>query len=252
MTDYTRLSMGERCRLTTLIDMGLPISEIAKRLGRHRSSLYRELARNHTQGHYRPGLAHQQAEKRRPRKALQLQINQKLYHYVYDRLIRGWAPEQIVGRMRLENRSFDICHETIYQYVYHHGQKKLWQYLPSQRKKRRKRHTRPTSDCRFGDIRLITKRPKNIEERRTVGHWEGDLIAFSSSKKKTVTTLVERKIRMVSLLKNLTKTSSTVMDNIKNKFIQQPLMTCKTITFDQGIEFANYARVEQPLRSFNG
>ena len=64
-----------------------------------------------------------------PRKALKLQTETALYHYVYDRLRRGWSPEQIVGRMRLENNPYDICHETIYRYVYQHGQKRLWQYF---------------------------------------------------------------------------------------------------------------------------
>lgn len=66
MGDYTRLSMRERCNLATFMDMGLSISSIAKRLSRHRSTIYRELSKNHTQGYYRPGLAHQQAIKRRP------------------------------------------------------------------------------------------------------------------------------------------------------------------------------------------
>lgn len=76
MTDYTHLSMRERCHLATFMEMGLSMSAIAKRLGQHRSTLYRELARNPTQGHYRPGRAHHQADKRCPRKALKWQTNQ--------------------------------------------------------------------------------------------------------------------------------------------------------------------------------
>lgn len=243
MRNYTRLSMRERCHLTT----GLSIGEIAKRMGRHRSTRYRELSRNHTRGHYRPGLAHQQAIQRRPRKALKLQRDPSLYHYVYDRLKQGWSPEQIVGRMRLEKRSFVICHETIYRYVYQHGQKKLWQYLPSKRIKRRKQHARKSSSCRYGDIRLITKRPKNIEQRDCIGHWGGDLMAFAGTQKKTVTTLLERKTTMVLLLKNITKESSLVMNNIKDKFAQLSHIPCKTMTFDQGSEFAAYPLIEQSL-----
>ena len=247
MKNYTRLSMRERCNLTTLMDMGLSVSAIAKRLGRHRSTLYRELSRNHTQGHYRPGLAHQQAEKRRPRKALKLQTNTALYHYVYDRLTQGWSPEQIAGRIRLESKPYGICPETIYRYVYHHGQKKLWQYLPSKRVKRRKRRLRKASRCRYGEIRLITKRPKSIDKRDTMGHWEGDLIAFSGSQQKTITTLVERKTRMLSLLKNTTKISRTVMNKITEQFSASPHIPCKTMTFDQGSEFADFVSVERQL-----
>ncbi len=248
MGDYTRFSMRERCNLATFMDMGLSISVIANRLGRHRSAIYRELSRNHTQGHYRPGFAHHKAQARRPRKALKLQTNKRLYHYVYDRLKKGWSPEQVVGRMRLEKQPFDICYETIYQYVYQHGQKRLWQLLPSKHSRRRKRNARKSSNCRYGEIRLITKRPKNIEQRQTIGHWEGDLIAFTGTKKKTITTLLERKTRMVVLLKNTTKQSRAVMGKIKHKFIDEFHMPCKSITFDQGSDFADYPYFEKSIR----
>lgn len=208
------------------------------------------MARNHTAGYYRPSPAHRLALKRRPRKALKLQTDTALYHYVYDRLVNGWSPEQIVCRMRLEKQPFDICHETIYQYLYQHGQKKLWQHLPSKRVKRRRRRIRRPSGCRYGEIRLITKRPKYIEERRTIGHWEGDLIAFRQIHKKTVTTLIERKSRMLILIKNTTKMSDNVMDKIKDKLTEQKQksLPCKTITFDQGSEFANYPRIERSVK----
>lgn len=64
MREYTRLSMRERCKMATLMDMKLSVSKIADRLKRHRSTIYRELSRNHTEGHYRPGLAHFKAQKR--------------------------------------------------------------------------------------------------------------------------------------------------------------------------------------------
>jgi len=227
--------------------MGLKIGEIAKRMCRHRSTLYRELERNHTQGYYRPGLAHAQAQKRRPRKALKLQTNPALYYYVYEKLVQGWSPEQIVGRMRLQEKPYSICHETIYRYIYRQGRQGLYHYLPSRRHKRRRQHGRKKQQCRYGDIRLITRRPDNIALRTHFGHWEGDLIEFAGSKKKTVTTLVERKSRWVTLLKNTTKASTSIMDKIKQQFINNSSLACKTITFDQGSEFANYCQVERSV-----
>lgn len=244
MGHYTHLSKQDRLKLACFREMGLSIREIAKRLGRHHSTIYRELSRNHSQGYYFPFSAHLKAQTRRPGKPLKMQTDKKLYHYVYDRLKQGWSPEQIVGRMRLLKQPFDICHETIYQYVYQHGQKKLWLYLPTQRKKRRKRRARSVSKCRYGEIRLITQRPKYIEHRSSMGHWEGDLIEFQGTKKKTVTTLVERKARVVILLKNTTKTSRIVMNKIKDTFNKKPTVVCKTLTFDQGVEFADYRCIE--------
>lgn len=105
---------------------------------------------------------------------------------------------------------------------------------------------RSHSHCRYGDIRLINKRPKNVEERRFIGHWEGDLILFRGTKKNSVTTLVERKTRLVQLLKNTTKVSQEVMNKIKNKLTGLNI-PCKTITFDQGVEFANYPSIENTM-----
>lgn len=246
MTDYTRLSMRERCLLATLLEMGLSVSQISKRLQRHRSTIYRELSRNQTGGHYGPGLAHHRAKKRHPRKLMKMQNDPGLYQYVYSKLREGWSPEQISGRIKLDEEHDPICHETIYRYIYHQG-KMLYQYLPSQKPKRQKRHSRKKQSCRYGNIRLITKRPVNIEQRNIFGHWEGDLIEFSGTKKKTVTTLVERKFRMVSLIKNTTKTSREVMDKITINFTQQPNISCKTITFDQGSEFADYQHIEKQV-----
>lgn len=247
MSNYTRLSMRERCNLTIFLDMRLSISEIAKRMNRHRSTLYRELRRNHTQGHYRPGLAHAKAQSRRPRKRLKLQTTSALYYYVYEKLIQGWSPEQIVGRMRLQKKPYDVCHETIYRYIYRQGRQGLYRYLPSRRDKRRRQHGRKKQQCRYGDIRLITHRPDKIALRTHFGHWEGDLIEFAGSKKKTVTTLVERKSRWVTLLKNTSKTSASIMDKVKKQFTNNPILACKTITFDQGSEFADYRQVEHSV-----
>lgn len=246
MSNYTRLCMKERCQLALFLDMGLKISEIAGRMDRHRSTLYRELSRNHTRGHYRPGLAHRQARRRHPRKCLKLQSDKALYHYVYDRLTQGWSPEQIAGRMKREKKTNPICHETIYRYIYQQANN-LIQYLPFQKRKRKRYPAKKKMLCRFGNIRLIDKRPASIEKRDIFGHWEGDLIEFNGTKSKTVTTLVERKSRLVSLLKNTNKQSGAIMAKIANQFTSQPYLRCRTITFDQGNEFADYEHLEQQV-----
>ena len=71
------------------------------------------------------------------------------------------------------------------------------------RAKRYKRYSRKEHHCRFGgDIRLIKERPDDINSRIRFGHWEGDTIQFMGNKKQVITTLVERKSRMVFLIKN--------------------------------------------------
>jgi len=102
--------------------------------------------------------------------------------------------------------------------------------------------------CRYGKIRLITQRPGDIATRKRFGHWEGDTIQFKGTKEKVVTTLVERKSRIVYLIKNNSKHSRGVMDKIKKKIENLPGKMCKTITFDQGSEFADYRYIEQHIK----
>ena len=130
MSDYIHLTVTERRRLHVCLEMGLSISVIAKRLKRHRSTLYRELAKNKTQDAYLPVAAHQKAKARvQQNRACQLQENQGLYDYVIHHLKMGWSPEQIAGRMKQENRSDHVCHETIYRYIYRQKNKELYHCL---------------------------------------------------------------------------------------------------------------------------
>jgi IS30 family transposase len=230
--------------------MGLSISEIAKKLTRHRSTIYREIGRNKELRGYFPVVAHQKAKERSNRKCLSSKIRKHgiLRDYIIKSLKKGWSPEQISGRMKYQKLSFYACHETIYQFIYALKDKSLYYYLTYKKPRRRKRYARKKQLCRYGNIRLINQRPEDVATRRRFGHWEGDTIAFSGTKEKVVTTLVERKSRMVYLIKNDRKYSRGVMDKIKGKFKSLPEKMCRTVTFDQGTEFADYRHLEQQVK----
>jgi IS30 family transposase len=246
MGNYTHLSISDRRRFYILLEMGLSVTDIAKRLSRHRSTLYRELNRNSEIEGYFPKTAQLKTQERAKQKCLsKLQQDGVLRDYVVRSLQKGWSPEQISGRMKYHKLSFYVCHETIYQFVYQSKNKELYYCLPYKKPKRQKRYSRQKSPCRYGKIRLITERPDDIATRKRFGHWEGDTIQFKGTKEKVVTTLVERKSRLVFLIKNNRKHSHGVMDKIKEKFEKLPNKMCKTITFDQGIEFADYRHLEQ-------
>ena len=206
------------------------------------------LYKNTEAGEYLPGMAHEKAQRRAKNHRLsKLQKNAALYDYVIRHLKEGWSPEQIAGRMKIENRKYYACHETIYQYIYRMGNKRLYQYLAYKKPKRRKHFARKPNRCRYGTIRLITERPEKIALRTSYGHWEGDTIEFYDSKKQSITTLLERKSRLLNLIKNNNKKSKEVMCSIKNKFAYKNKKNCKTITFDQGSEFADYPQLEKHL-----
>lgn len=249
MGKYTHMSMSDRRRFHTFIEMKLPMAEIAKRLKKHRSTLYRELERNTEPDRYLPGVAQLKAEERAKQKRLsKIEKDGYLQDYVVRSLKKGWSPEQISGRMKLHKLTIYVCPETIYQFVYQSKNKELYYCLPYKKPKRQKRFARQKSPCRYGKIRLITQRPEDIATRKRFGHWEGDTIEFKGTKEKVVTTLVERKSRMVFLIKNNSKHSEGVMDKIKKKFELLPVKMFKTITFDQGSEFAAYRELEKQFK----
>jgi IS30 family transposase len=249
MGKYTHLSMSDRRRFCTFLEMGLSISEIAKRLSKHRSTLYREQNRNSEEEKYLPRTAQLKAEERTQQQKLsKIEKDGHLRDYVVRSLQKGWSPEQISGRMKFHKLTIYVCPETIYQFVYQSKNKELYYCLPYKKPKRQKRFARQKSPCRYGKIRLITHRPKEISTRKRFGHWEGDTIEFKGTKEKVVTTLVERKSRMVFLIKNNSKHSQGVMDKIKKKFESLPNKMCKTITFDQGSEFAAYRELEKQFK----
>lgn len=245
MSHYTHLTKNERQRFYIYLEMGLSIKAISTKLSRHRSTLYRELNRNKEIETYLPGVAHDKALSRASYgRRSKLEKEGYLRDYVIKGLKKGWSPEQISGRMKHQKLTISISPESIYRYVYQSGDKSLYYCLPYKQPKRRRRYARKKQQCRYGDMRLITQRPTEVDARARFGHWEGDTIEFAGNKKKGITTLVERKSRLVILIKNKTKQSLPVMEKIGDKFKELPKQMCKSITFDQGSEFAAHRYLE--------
>ena len=249
MNNYTHLSLEERATILSLSQQGYSKTEIAKQLGRHRSTLDRELKRNKDRqsDFYHPVKAQQKADQRRcQQRKGKIERYSTLRQYVRDRLKEGWSPEQISGRLRRKKSKYLICHETIYQFIYRHPESELYRYLTRKKPKRCRKFSRKPRLCKFGDKRIITERDK-LDGRWTYGHWEGDRIEFEREKSAAITTLVEQKTKLVVLIKNNNKKSEHVMSAIVDKLAVGPANMCRTITFDQGVEFANYALVERSL-----
>jgi transposase, IS30 family len=245
MNHYTHLTMEDRLQFYALIQMKYSFSEISRRMNKHRSTLYRELARNKIKDSYKPAVAHKKALARKVRKS-SIQKNPTLREYVHRHLKISWSPEQISGRLTRKKSKYRICHETIYRYIYKH-KPDFHHYLPYKKPKRIKPCARKPQTCRFGEKRLITQRPESIGARKHYAHWEGDTIEFKGNKKSSITTLVERKSRLLFLIKNETKVSDIVIGKIHEKFSSFSEQICKSITFDQGGEFASFHLLESPL-----
>ena len=249
VANYTRLSMRERCLISTFLSMSAKVSLIAERSGRHRSTIYRELNRN-TQGErYMPGIAHALAIERHPKPDNKLQTHADLNHYVRTGLENGWSPEQISGRMRAEKQYFYVCAESIYRFVYRNKNLGLYKLLPRRQPKRyprceRNKHQRKQQML----MRHINLRTPEANLRSTVGHWEGDTIRFPKDQKTCVTTLVDRKSRFLFLRKNEDKKSKTVIGHIFNGIKNSSKKIWRSITFDQGSEFMEFRKIERQAK----
>ncbi len=164
-----------------------------------------------------------------------------------DRLQTGWSPEQIAGRLKFEGHATTVSHETIYAYVYSaDGQSQaLARYLPERRKKRKPRYSRTPRGMMFPLERSIHNRPAHIKDRATFGDWEGDLMIFRREHgKANVASLVERKTRYAVLFRNNDRSSNHFMTRLMNIMEPLPQTARKSITFDRGIEFSGWRKLE--------
>ena len=193
---YHQLTEVERYQIQAGIELGLKIKDLAIKLKRHRSTIFRELKRN---GHIsREGYCAQPAqmiyETRRLKCRPKLQILGQLKNYIDQRIKLQWSPEQIAGRRKLENLS-SIGVETIYQYLYREKLSggTLWKNLRHVRPRRKKRfpHQRwPKSLQRL----KAEERPIEVDRRERTGDFERDLIV-GRERQGYLMTIVDRKTR---------------------------------------------------------
>ena len=246
MENYSHLSEKDRWEFYKLRQSGIGMTSIARQMNRHRSTLYRELKRNQQRGsRYLPGVAQKEAENKqhKPRQS-KIDRHKTLQSYIKEKLKAGWSPEQIAGRLKRKKSKYSICHETIYRYIYRHQTKQWYHYLRYKNPRRYKHYARRKTNCIYGEKRLITQRSAQINSRYQWGHWEGDSVEFSNSKQSMITTLLERKSRFIIMIKNVTKRSEVVMNNMFNALQGLPSKLCRSVTCDQGGEFAAYKILE--------
>lgn len=227
---------------------------IAERLGRDRSTIFRELRRNHYQDAEMPKVVGYFGVVASMKALSRRQKDRKLIRYpalrelIIERIKDGWTPEQIAGRLRYENAPVRVCQETIYRFVYSkEGLKEdhLWWYLPEHRRKRRPRKGRTPKKPKINPELGIANRPVIIGDRVQFGHWESDLMLFRQTFGKTnVTSLVERVSRFTVLLMNPNRTTGRVMGRLAQVMRTLPLQARKSVTFDRGSEFMDWPHLQ--------
>ena len=243
-----RLSLDDRVEIRLGIGRGETYQAIADRVGRHKSSVWREVDRNGGREAYRPMLAHKRAhEQARRAKPTKLASCAELAGLVEHGLRRLWSPQQIAADLKEpfgDDESMTVSHETIYKSLYVQGRGELRRELTScLRTGRAKRVPSGRSPRpRMHDMVMISERPAEVEDRAVPGHWEGDLI-IGKDGKSAVGTLVERSTRYVMLMHlDGDRTAATVRDAMTTAITGLPEHLRRSITWDQGIEMAEHVQ----------
>jgi IS30 family transposase len=244
---YRQITLEERYHLGVLRQLGLSGAAIARILGRHRSTIGREVRRNGTphDACYRPQLADWYARGRRSRSRRNRRFTAADWDRIQALVRQDWSPEQVAGRLRRED-ALAISHETIYRYIWadKHAGGTLYRHLRGARKRRRKRYGRHDSRGRLPGKRPITARPAAADARAEVGHWEADTMLGAGQAGPCVLSMVERKTGYVALGQLRQRTSSHVNRRAQELIRAQP-RPVRTITVDNGTEFHEYAALER-------
>ena len=245
MRHYRQLTQEERYQIAALKGLGYTQRQIAREIGRSPSTISRELRRNQGIDGYQAETAQRVADRRRREARKRHKRLPELIAWVEARLRDDWSPEQIAGSARAMGYPL-VSHEWIYRHI-ERDQKAggdLYKHLRHRRKRYRKRYGSQERRGRIIDRVGIDERPAIVEERSRIGDWEGDTVRGKGQS--ALVTLVERKSRQVVIQKVARATAEQTATAIIDRLGAFDDLV-KTITFDNGKEFAYHARIAEAL-----
>jgi len=243
---YHQLTENERYQIYALNKAGHHQQDIATLLQRSASTISRELQRNKGLRGYRPGQAQRLSDNRRSRAHKARKIDACVRNDIETLIRQELSPQQVVGYLERDQK-LSLHHETIYQLIYADKAAggELYQHLRIAFKPYRKRYGSYDRRGKIPNRRGIEERPAIVENRSRVGDWEGDTI-IGKGKRSALLTLLERKTLYTIIVKLTGKNAEQLADaaigamkHLKDKV--------KTITFDNGLEFAQHERIAAAL-----
>jgi transposase, IS30 family len=252
-----RLSFGERFEIMRGRDAGLTCAEIARRIGRDRSVVWREIQRNSLpDGDYHARLAHARASQKACRpKAFKLD-DSGLCAAIETWMDDGWSPKliaEVLARDHRDDKLMQVSHETIYQclYVQTRGSLRadLHKRLSTKRSARKSRGCTGRTGVYGAEVFTISDRPPEAADRAVPGHWEGDLI-MGAKNTSAIGTLVERSTRFTILLHlPADHTAETVAAAMIEAMGELPEHLRRSITWDRGSEMADWQNIQLNLNA---
>lgn len=264
-----QLTKTDRIKLEALRKAGLRVTEIAKQLEVHRSTIYNELKRGQyehlnsdytTEMRYSPDIAQKKAEENLKARGTQLKIGNDIAfaNYIEDKIINeDYSPAAVLGELKAQGRegefSVTICVTTLYSYI----DKGIFlrvtnKNLPVKKNEKRKYKKVRKQQARASAGDSIEKRPEEVEKREEFGHWEMDSVIGQRGKSKnTLLVLTERKTRNEIIFKLPDHTDESVvaaLDRLERKWGADMFKSVfKTITVDNGSEFADVKGLERSI-----
>lgn len=242
--NYQQLTEGRRYQISALLERGISVSEIAKTVKCHRSTIYRELKRSGKKEQYLPDKAHQQSVAKR-RQARKYRIPQPRIDFIELLLSIDWSPEQISNV--LTHAGAKVSHEWIYRYVARNKRQggKLFRHL-RQGHKRYRRGKKEKAPAIKNAI-SIEERPEIVDNRERIGDWEIDTVLGKHGTGAMVT-ILERKTRFYLTKKAPSKSAKDVTKATIDMLLPYKEFV-HTITADNGREFAGHEEIAEALEA---
>jgi IS30 family transposase len=243
---YTQLTREQRYQIYILRKAGHLQNFIARELGVHPSTISRELERGRGRRGYRPKQADELASARK-QKRYRARISAATWTLIESLVLQDWSPEQVAGWLFKEKHQ-SVSHERIYQYIYSDKAMggTLFHHLRC-RKRRRKRYGSYDRRGQMPNCRSIEERPQIVEQRKRVGDWEADTI-IGQNHQQAILSLVERKSKLC-LLKKVERNTAELVERAIEELLRPLAAKVKTITSDNGREFANHQSIEKKLQA---
>jgi transposase, IS30 family len=239
---YKQFTRENRVALAALLRIGISPKKCGQELGFDKSTITKEVARNKdTDGAYRGASAHRKYLDRRriaKRPSRKIENNKNLQAHIKKRLKVKDSPEQIAGRLKEEMSLNTVCHETIYQWIFHKQPKlkKQLRRIGSKGKYRRKRGTKQREKVREAlKIKRIDTRPPIVEERSRVGDFEGDTVIGKNTSDRLLTN-VDRLSGYGMIDLELSATAEKLRTKLQDRFRRLPKEKRYTYTYDNGTE----------------
>ena len=247
---YSHLTREEREEISIGLELGHSKRRIARTLKRNVSTIVRECSRNQPPSNkvkYRANQAHLRSQKRQKERHRRERLKSEATRcYVAEKLIIGWTPELIAGRIKHEGLLPSTNYESIYQWLYV-DRKDLIKYLPRAHRKRRKRGSAKYKHAtKIPDRVPIEHRSPEANSRQELGHWEADT-AVSRQSKGAIAVLIERQTRLVKIYKLPSKSALNMQDALVLSLQDLPQSLRKSITYDNGTENVRHGEINQSL-----